>query len=63
MFKRDRLSAAVLGLDMLRVDRKPIRQGWRVQFYQDTALRSRKNAPVGPLSGRVASHTTVSAPC
>src|SRR6267378_4824587 len=47
---------------MLRGDRKPIREHWRVQFYHAIALRSRKKAPVGPLSGAVASHTTVSAP-
>jgi hypothetical protein len=32
-------------------------QTW--QFYQATVFRSRKKAPVGPLSGSVASHTDV----
>ena len=31
--------------------------------YHGIRWRSRKNPPVGPLSGRVASHTGVSAPC
>src|SRR3954469_8532748 len=57
------LSAIVLGLAMLRVERKPTGDNGLVQFYQGIALRSRKNKPVGPLAGRVANQVMVSAPC
>src|SRR6185369_12347982 len=56
-------ASVLVGLDMLRDDaKKPTGVRLRVQFYHAIALRSRKNPPVGPLSGRVASQSAVSAP-
>ena len=59
----DGLSATSVGFAMLRVGPKNL-FGKVVQCNSTRGwlLRSRKNPPVGPLSGRVASQTAVSAP-